>query len=563
MEMRKLLVLSMVLVCAVSLAVHAGGAKETGAKPGAAEYAADPNLNAPGVTPIAKKAVTLKIGVAQNANVVDFEKNDMTLLLEKQGNFNLDFVYYASAEMKTQINLVVASGKFDDLPDVIMSDPADAMVMQWGQAGAIIPLNQYYKNSAHHLNIAKQRTGVDFVPMVTSPDGNIYGIPQFNQSLGNEYASKIWVYKPWLDVLGLKDPVTTEDMTNLLTAIKTKDPNKNGKADEIPLLGENLAYVPRSLWMQSLVNPFQFMNDTNYNVKDGTIGVFFNTNGYRQALKWIRSLVSKGLLPDYQFTLDSNTYKNLMSNKEIPLVGVAPNSSATASYRIPDYVGVAPLTHPGIPQNTAFTPSSAAVRYMVSAACKNPEAAFRLGDLLVSEDMSIMTRWGNQGKHWDYVKNAKIDLSKYAAWYEKSGFPGYVIIYEDPWGIVQNFHWYQAGPFVRQYGIAAGRLTPVGQVNSEYMIAQIMPTYQAVGKASKAWAVSKLIYTKEETQTVTEPLASLESYVAESTAAFAVGQRDINNDAEWAAYLKQLDAIGLPKVLAVVQKIYNRMYGTK
>jgi len=556
----------MVLVCAVSLTVYAAGGKETGAKTGTAAaapsgtsgFVSDPNLNPPGVYPIAKKPVTLKIGLAQNANVVDFKTNDMTKLIEKQGNFNLEFTYYTS-EMNTQINLIVASGKYNDLPDVLMAGPGDAMVLQWGQAGAIIPLNQYYKNSAFHLNLAKQRTGVDYMPMVTSPDGNVYGLPTYNQSLGNEYGSKIWIYKPWLDVLGLKSPVTTDDFINVLTAFKTQDPNKNGKADEIPFLGN--PYTLRQLWVQSLVNPFQYMGGNDYFVKNGTIGVWFNTDGYRQALKFMRGMISKGLMPDFQFTIDTNTYNNLASNKEIPIVGVAPNSSATATNRVPDYVGVGPLTAPGITPNTGFTPSSASVSMMITAACKNPEAAFRLGDLLVSEDLSIMTRWGNQGKHWDYVKDAKVDRSKYAAWYEKAGFPGYVIIYEDPWGIVQNFHWYQAAPYIRQYGIAAGRLTPVGQVNSEYMIAQVQPAYQAVGEASsKALAVSKLIYTKDETSSITEPLATIDSYVAESTAAFAVGQKDINNDAEWSAYVRQLNSLGLPNILSVVQKVYDRMY---
>jgi len=550
----------MILFCAVSLTVYAAGGKETSAPApsGTGGFVSDPNLNAPGVLPICKKPVALKIGIAQNANIVDLKTNEMTKLLEKQGNFNLDFVYYTS-EMNTQINLVVASGKYDDLPDALMTSPGDAMVLQWGQAGAIVPLNKYYKNSAFHLNLAKQRTGVDFVPMITSPDGNLYGIPQYNQSVGGEYNCKMWIYKPWLDTLGLQVPKTTEDFVNVLTAFKTKDPNKNGKADEIPFLG--LPYTLRVLWMQSLVNPFQYMPSSNYFVKNGVIGTWFNADGYREGLKYARQLISKGLIPDFQLTIDLNAYNNLVSNKEIPIVGVVLNSSATATYRIPDYVGFGPLTAPGYTTNTGFTPSSASVRMMITAACKNPEAAFRLGDLLVSEDMSIMTRWGIQGKHWDYVKDAKVDRSKYAAWYEASGFPGYVIIYEDPWGIVQNFHWYEAGPFIRQYGIAAGRLTPVGQINSEYMIAQIQPAYQAVGQASsRALAVSKLIYTKDETVSITEPLATIESFVAESTAAFCVGQKDINNDADWSAYVRQLNSMGLPNVLAVVQKVYDRMY---
>ena len=172
-----------------------------------------------------------------------------------------------------------------------------------------------------------------------------------------------------------------------------------------------------------------------------------------------------------------------------------------------------------------------------------------------------MTRFGIEGKNWDYVKNAKIDLSTYKTIFAELGYPPYIVFYEDPWGIVQNFHWYQAGPFIRQYGIAGGRLVPKGQVNSESMIADCMPFYQAVGKASSMKkAVSKLIYTSDETKSTTELKNSIETYVKENTAAFAVGQKKITDDAAWNAYIKELNNIGLPNLVKVVQGVYDRMY---
>ena len=105
-------------------------------------------------------------------------------------------------------------------------------------------------------------------------------------------------------------------------------------------------------------------------------------------------------------------------------------------------------------------------------------------------------------------------------------------------------------------------MVPKGQVNSEYMIAQAMPLYQAATAAGSAdKAIPKLIYTAEETNAITEVVASLETYAKESTAAFCVGQLDINDDAAWQAYINELDAIGLPGVLEVVQGVFDRMYG--
>jgi putative aldouronate transport system substrate-binding protein len=522
-------------------------------------WKSDPNLNEPGVEPICKETVTLKIGLRENANVTDFTTNDMTKLIEERGNFKLDFQFYTS-EMATQINLIIAGGDFKNLPDVIMLNPGDAYVYQWGQAGAIIPLNDYYENSSYHLKMAVDRTGVDFKQMVTSPDGNYYGIPTYNQSLGNENQGKMWINKPWLDTLNLEIPKTTEDLYNVLKAFKEDDPNGNGQADEIPFLGRPYAFI--APWIKALVAPFQFVGNTHYVVNDGEIGVFYNTPEYREALKFIRRLFADGLMPDYQFTIDTTAWNNLSGNAEIPIVGMVEGSAATHTQRIPDYVGFGPLANPDGRIFTNFEPSVANIAYMISSSCAVPEAAFRLGDLLVSEDLSITTRWGNEGQHWDYVANAKVDVSQMDAWFEDAGYPGYVVIYEDPWGIVQNFHWYQAGPFIRQYGIAAGRVVPKDTpINSEYMIAQSIKPYLEVSEAtSKQHAVGKLVFNATELTAITEILNSLQTHFGESIAAFALGNLDINNDAVWNEYVAQLDAIGLQDVLKIVQNVYDRMY---
>jgi putative aldouronate transport system substrate-binding protein len=445
-----------------------------------------------------------------------------------------------------------------------MNAPGDAYVYQWGLAGAVIPLNEYYDNSAYHLNVAEERTGVDFKRMITSPDGNYYGIPTYNQSLGNENQGKMWIYKPWLDKLSLQIPKTQDDLYNVLKAFATQDPNGNGDAnDEIAYLGRPYAAGAISTeWVKALVGPFQFVGAGHYVNNDGNVGVWYNTNEYREAIKYLSKLFAEGLLPDFQFTLDTTAYNNLAGNKEIPIVGVVDGSAATATGRITDYIGFGPLANTDGRIFTNFEPSVANVSYMVTAACAKPETAFRLGDLLVSEDLSIMTRWGNEGTHWDYVKNSKKDMSQMDAWFDKAGYPGYVVIYEDPWGIVQNFHWYQAGPFIRQYGIAAGRVVPKDTpINSEYMIAQAITKYLEVSEStSKKLAVGKLVFNSTELSAITEILNSLTVSVKENFAKFCLGQQDINSDAAWNEYVKQLDAIGLKDVLKIVQNVYDRMY---
>ena len=77
------------------------------------------------------------------------------------------------------------------------------------------------------------------------------------------------------------------------------------------------------------------------------------------------------------------------------------------------------------------------------------------------------------------------------------------------------------------------------------------------GKVPKE-IIPKLIYTPEESETVSETLTTLRTYVMESLANFVTGGMDL--DTQWDSYKKQLEAIGTEKVIQTVQKVYDRMY---
>jgi putative aldouronate transport system substrate-binding protein len=78
---------------------------------------------------------------------------------------------------------------------------------------------------------------VDFLIHVTSPDGEIYGVPSFSQDMGNEHQPKAWYYEPWLQKIGAKVPTTTEEFRSVLRKVVTTDLNGNGRVDEIGMIG--------------------------------------------------------------------------------------------------------------------------------------------------------------------------------------------------------------------------------------------------------------------------------------------------------------------------------------
>ena len=84
-------------------------------------------------------------------------------------------------------------------------------------------------------------------------------MPEINECFHCFLSQKLWVYKPWLDTLGLEVPTTTEEFEAMLIAFKEQDPNGNGIADEVPFSGsvEGLGGWHNSV-DQNLMNAFVF-----------------------------------------------------------------------------------------------------------------------------------------------------------------------------------------------------------------------------------------------------------------------------------------------------------------
>ena len=531
--------------------IFAGGGKQstTQSAGSSGAYRPDPNLNAPGILPICKQPVTLKLGVPQSPMIMDWTTNYMTKQLESKGNFKLEFEIFPSAEYTQQLNLIVAAGG-NDLPDIILNlSFNDSTIMQYGLAGAIIPLNNYLEHSAYFINEAKNRIGTDFIAMVKSPDGNVYTLPGFNQTLVNEYPNKLWIYQPWLDKLGLKAPETPKELFDVLKAFKTRDPNGNGIADEIPLV-DHKDSIGGIGAIKGLIAPFQYVpSDGWFTVENGKVSVAYNTEGFREAMRYIHSLVAEDLFSPLSFTQD-NAQLSTMINAQPTVVGMRIWMSLAAlgatDPRRAEYKGIPPLKSANGSTVTSFAPTVAYPTMAISKNCKTPEAAFRFGDLMMSEEFSVITRYGEKGVDWLVPAPGEVSM-----------YPGYTPIMKfisTSWGQPQNKWWYQIGPFAREYAYSLGNVFDGNTLQTAYQAAIIQDAY--TGKHPPEY-ILKLIFTPDEERSVREIMMTLDTYVTESIARFAVGQ--LNVDRDWNTYLAELRTLGLDTMLPVIQRVYDRM----
>lgn len=529
-----------------ALSACGGDVKNTGATQ---EYVKDENLNEPGVFPVCKEPITLRVGLPKSTLVTDYVDNSYTKKLEELMNCKIEFEYLPGTDTMQKVELMMTSGG-DELPDIICGvNFTDGALVSYGQSGMIVPLNAYYENSAYYLKDVFEAEK-DLKELITLPDGNMYYVPKYQKVLSNELGcDRAWINKKWLDKLGLDMPETTDEFKKVLKAFKEQDPNGNGKPDELPFSG--YTNVGNLCGLEYLFGSFtKFTPKTSYlYVKDGKVQAGYMQEGWKEAAKYCAELYSEGLISDSTFTVDTNSFAPLKNNPDIPILGtfvaMGMGFSSDVIDRYNDYVSLPPLKGSNGYRSAVWVPGIPSSGLVVTKNCKYPEAAFRLGDLMCSEEMSLSNRWGLKDVDWKYAEEGAVGR------FEDMGYKAIVEMINNQWSVPQNAHWYGAGANYRGYALTAGQVATDNNP-SEAAIAEATKIYY---KYADMTDVKKFVYALEDLEDVNELNTNIEAYVKEMTTAFIIGSRNI--DKEWDSYIKELKNMGVDQLIEYTQKAYD------
>ncbi|MFH5185012.1 extracellular solute-binding protein [Paenibacillus sp. TAB 01] len=395
-------------------------------------------VNPAGVFPITNEPTTLRVMVMDNNRVENFATNEFTKWLEEKTNLHIEWEVVPDKNAQQKLNLALASG---DYPDVFLGlNVKPVQQALYGKDGVFLPMNrlieQYGVETKRVLEQAAYAKEV-----ITAPDGNIYSLPLVNDCYHCLLSSKMWINQAWLTRLGLPLPTTTEAFEQVLQAFKDKDPNGNGKADELPLVSATNA--PSGAIETFLMESF-VQSDTNYMfIENGKIQAAYNQPGWKQGLLYLRELYQKGLIATQSFTQDRNQLRLLGENPAANLIGAVPSQnpsvfSSLEGTRWKDYVAVAPLQGPGGWRTAEYNPyrSVSPGAFIITDKAKSPEAAFRLADLLYSEEAAFRGIIGRPEKEWTWAGPGDVGIDgKPAKWKQLANY-----------GKLQNAHWPRPAP---------------------------------------------------------------------------------------------------------------------
>ena len=502
----------------------------------------------------------LTVGINQNANVTDFDNNAFTKWLEETVGVDIEFVFFSSSEKEAlqQLALTVSANK--ELPDVILGfhKMGHYVVNQYGEDGYFIDLtdliDKYGKNYKAALKglSDEEREYLEKKAVNTNTDG-IYAMPIALCPAIDDMPNLMYINQDWLTKLGLQAPTNIEELRNVLYAFKTQDPNGNGKADEIPMLGGCLGKGNDVLGY--MLNAFVHFSDNNsFNVTKGKVWDPVVTDEFRQGLIYINGLVKEGLVSDLCFTLAAGSEFSAMNSPTdgVEKVGIFcgyPDSYMNAeSDSASSYVALGSLADAtGKGGYTVVNPSPVYWSNFITKDCENPELAMKLLDTLYTDESIMRARHGEKDVDWTYGEGT----SAY-------GTKAYVNIVNGNAYFSGNSTWSKnpAG-IMKQENYIAVEVKGEG-TRAEFARMQ-KESYQIMANAKQPEELAtKLLYSQDEYEIKEQYDATVNGYYREQVNLFCAGQLDPNDDATWKEFTTKLYEIGRDKLMKVAQNAYDR-----
>ena len=525
------------------------------------KYPQQPAVSNTNGFPITQNLTTIKLAIPYYSYVTDYNNNDIIKYMEQLSNIRIDWEMLPETNTRDRIIIMLAGG--DVLPDAFWGCGFNSGdLVTFGSQGLFIPLQDLIDE--HMFNYKKLR---EFNPAhasaARSADGNIYGLTSQDMNEANQVGQRFWINQPFLDALGMQMPKTTEDYYQYLLGVKNRDPNKNGKADEIPLI------TNRDTWFSAidgfLMQPFIYNHVTNYASSDangrrrhfitpeGKIDVSFNKPEWRDGLAYMAKLYAEGLMSSECFTLDRNGLRSLVEIEGDVIVGSIPNGgfhefANTTGERRTLYRVMPPLVGPKGVQQCFYDEYSIITlgRLSITKDCKVPEILIKYADYWYTDDMAGRNRYGVLGRDWIVPPAGTKAVNGGDAKFEE------VL----KWGTPQTAYIAGNAPRWTRYASYNRALGP-DPFELEIVLWNARNAYWPYRFMRSV--PSQMPYTVEEARENTTLNQDIIDYVDQSIAEFVTGRRALN-DANWNAYVQQIDRMGLNRFLAVNQSAFDRSW---
>jgi putative aldouronate transport system substrate-binding protein len=334
-----------------------------------------------------------------NTRPGNLDETELFKKIMEETNVYIEWDLIPQASWTETKNLKIASGEYPDFfygPKSLSQDE----VQKLGADGILIDLEPLLDKYAPNIKKIREEYPL-YDGFIRSMDGKIYQLASFTDEGFDSHISSI-INKEWLDNLGLEIPTTTDELYTVLKAFKEKDPNRNGKQDEIPMsflyqegndLNREVKRDFRPIYYAFGVvdTPFYiWINDNDEVVFTAT------TEEWKQATAYMAKLYQEGLIDPEVFTMDRTLLTNKLRSQKN--VGVYFDYRKDLSMLLEEdqgkYTFMPALKSPSGKQIWARAQSFSEGAFGITKNAKNPEVLIRFIDYCNSEENSVQMAFG-------------------------------------------------------------------------------------------------------------------------------------------------------------------------
>ncbi|WP_146762441.1 extracellular solute-binding protein [Paenibacillus contaminans] len=458
--------------------------------------------------------------------------------IEKRTGVKIKWEVAPVAQYTTSMQAKLAAAK--DLPDII------ALPIELSKAiesGVIEPLDELINKYAPNIKKFMADNPTEFNKM-KAPDGKLYSLAAVTTGGAMTDPFGFLIRKDWLDKLGLQEPKTLDDWYNALKAIKEKDPNGNGKADEIPFMPQ---YGYKGLGMfGNALGLHLFYSNGYYPDENGKVRFEWMTPEAKELVVWLNKLYKEGLIDPGFLQKTEETIIAGISRDQVgstihflSRAGQFDTLAQQAGASNANWLLTIPPAQPGYkPHYEKYGPISG--NWVISKESKNKEAAIKWLDYIyASEEGNRLVTFGIEGVSYKMV----------------NGEPEYMdFVMKNPDGLdpantLRSIGAYPPTPWIRA---AKGPLSksPAALLKNNPKSLEQAKRVESMMVDNEPFAV----ITAQEIEELAFVSADMQTYIDETIVNFITGKEPI----DWEKFTAKLKQYGIEKILKVSQQQYDR-----
>ena len=497
--------------------------------------------------PLTTEPITLKILSRTNAFYPNQNLGNVYIMQEYEKMTGVKIEWEnIDPDVWTQTLAGVIAGDEKDYPDIIFkANVTNAQSYEWGEEEILVDIAPYIEKCMPNF-YALMEEYPDIRMAITAPNGAIYGLPQVVLYAPMRVPNKLYINMPMLEMVGKEIPTTTEELRDVLVALRDLDYDGDGAPDGIvPLTASSGALYTFFDGAFGLHTRGAHHDTVDVDPETGEIRIFAQSDNYRKMLEYLNDLYANKLIYQEIFTEGNKTIGVLSSDHKLGMQVYTTLANVSGNL-VDEWKGLkGALKGPDGYDKVSEVRSNLHTEgnFVITKRCKNVEIALKWVDYFYGYEGGMFYHAGVKGVNWEEKADGTLGYTDatLATWLE---------------GMTQD-------AYISQFAMWPGgrnpALMPKDLWAGEYEAEPANTAYAMMEHINDVvWPIFS--WSEEEQDVVTHELSDIKTLIKNRTAQFIDGELEIN-DENWYAFVKEINNAGGQRVVDAYKSAVTRIFG--